>query len=36
MATNFGTKIDYNLAPVKVNCAMFLPTFGLELFDGVI
>jgi len=26
MAMNFGTKIDYNSAPVKNNCALFLPT----------
>jgi len=26
MATNFKTKIDYNSAPMKNNCALFLPT----------
>jgi len=26
MATNFGTKIDYNSAPVKNNCTLFAPT----------
>jgi len=26
MATNFGTKVDYNSAPVKNNCALFLLT----------
>jgi len=26
MATNFGTKIDYNSASVKDNCALFAPT----------
>jgi len=26
MATNFGTKIDYNSALVKNHCALFLPT----------
>jgi len=26
MATNFGTKIDYNSAPVKKNCSLFAPT----------
>jgi len=39
MATNFGTKIDYNSAPVKNNCTLFLttpPIFGPRLFYGVI
>ena len=34
MATNFGTKIDYNSASVKNNCALFSPTpifFGPRL-----
>jgi len=31
MATNFGTKIDYNSAPVKNNCALFAP---IPLFSG--
>jgi len=32
MTTNyFGTKIDYNSAPVKDNCALFAPT---SLFSG--
>jgi len=26
MATNFGTKIDYNLSPMKNNYALFSPT----------
>jgi len=26
MATNFGTKIDYNLALVNNNCALFSPS----------
>jgi len=26
MATNFRTKIEYNLAPVKNNCTLFSPT----------
>jgi len=26
MATNFGTKIDYNSVPVKDNCSLFAPT----------
>jgi len=26
MATNFSDKIDYNLSPVKDNCALFAPT----------
>jgi len=26
MATNFGTKIDYNSAPAKDNCTLFSPT----------
>jgi len=32
MATNFKTKIDYISAPVKNNCALFLPTL---LFWGL-
>jgi len=31
MATNLGTKIDYNSAPVKNNSALFAPT---PLFSG--
>jgi len=31
IATNFGTKIEYNSAPVENNCALFSPTF---LFSG--
>jgi len=38
IATNFGTKIDYNSASVKNNCALFAPTPILRpmLSDGVI
>jgi len=40
MATNFGTKIDYNSPPVKNSCALFAFTppliFGPRLSDGVI
>jgi len=31
VATNFGTKIDYNSAPVKNNCVLFSPS---PLFSG--